>query len=223
MYVLMRIIAKELLQLWRDKKMIPIIFVAPAVQIIALGYAANLDVTDVRTVLVDQDRTVASRALTDRFTASGYFELVGGEERLDLTEARFVEGTDLLPVLVSRDHRGTHGGGVRVAVEGGTHRLEELPVLGEERLDRRPGLLPDLLHLCLLLLREAQVLRERIRTHRATMAATMHARSAEWGLCGRRGRDPQRAQGSQDESRNECFLHDRSSWKTVASTATVPE
>lgn len=60
--------------------MIPIIFVAPVLQLVIFGFAVNTDVNRVPTVLVDQDRTAASRALVDRFTRSGYFELVGVED-----------------------------------------------------------------------------------------------------------------------------------------------
>jgi ABC-2 type transport system permease protein len=80
MYVLWRIIVKEFLQLRQDRRMIPIIFVAPVVQLVIFGFAVNTDVNRVPTVLVDQDRTAASRALAERFTGSGYFELVGVEE-----------------------------------------------------------------------------------------------------------------------------------------------
>src|SRR5438067_267494 len=80
MYVLWRIIVKEFLQLRQDRRMIPIIFVAPVVQLVIFGFAVNTDVNRVPTVLVDEDRTAASRALVDRFTSSGYFELVGVEE-----------------------------------------------------------------------------------------------------------------------------------------------
>jgi drug efflux transport system permease protein len=79
-YVLWRIIVKEFLQLRQDRRMIPIIFVAPVVQLVIFGFAVNTDVNRVPTVLVDQDRTAASRALVDRFTSSGYFELVGVEQ-----------------------------------------------------------------------------------------------------------------------------------------------
>jgi drug efflux transport system permease protein len=79
MYVLWRIIVKEFLQLRQDRRMIPIIFVAPVVQLVIFGFAVNTDVNRVPTVLVDEDRTAASRALVDRFTSSGYFELVGVE------------------------------------------------------------------------------------------------------------------------------------------------
>ena len=79
MYVLWRIIVKEFLQLRQDHRMIPIIFVAPVIQLVIFGFAVNTDVNRVPMVLVDQDRTSASRALSDRFTSSGYFELVGVE------------------------------------------------------------------------------------------------------------------------------------------------
>ena len=56
MYVLWRVIVKEFLQLRQDKKMIPIIFVAPVVQIVLFGFAVNTDVTNVPTVLVEIGR-----------------------------------------------------------------------------------------------------------------------------------------------------------------------
>jgi ABC-2 type transport system permease protein len=79
--VLWRVIVKEFLQIRRDRKMIPVIFVAPIVQITVFGFAVNTDVTNVPTVLVDQDRSAASRDLVSRFVESGYFEVVGTGER----------------------------------------------------------------------------------------------------------------------------------------------
>jgi ABC-2 type transport system permease protein len=81
MYVLWRVIVKELLQIRRDRRMIPVIFVSPVVMIVVFGFAVNTDVTNVPMVLVDQDRSVASRDLVTRFVRSGYFEVVGTEER----------------------------------------------------------------------------------------------------------------------------------------------
>ncbi len=86
MDVLWRVIVKEFLQIRRDRKMIPVIFVAPVVQIILFGYAANMDVTSVPTVLVDEDKSAASRDLVGRFVESGYFEVVAGEERADAVD-----------------------------------------------------------------------------------------------------------------------------------------
>jgi ABC-2 type transport system permease protein len=83
MYVLWRVIVKELLQIRRDRRMLPVIFVSPVVMIVVFGFAVNTDVTHVPMVLVDQDRGVASRDLVTRFVRSGYFEVVGTEERAD--------------------------------------------------------------------------------------------------------------------------------------------
>ena len=100
MYVLWRVIVKELLQLRRDRRMIPIIFVAPVVQIVVFGFAVNTDVTNVPMVLVDQDRSAASRDLAARFARSGYFELVGVEERADDVEGWLVTGRAQMGLVV---------------------------------------------------------------------------------------------------------------------------
>jgi ABC-2 type transport system permease protein len=89
---LLQVILKEFLQLRQDRKMIPALIIGPLVQLIALGYAANLDVTQVPLLLVDSDQSVASRALTERFSASGYFEIKGSEATADAAEPWLVEG-----------------------------------------------------------------------------------------------------------------------------------
>ncbi|MBK8232699.1 MAG: ABC transporter permease [Candidatus Eisenbacteria bacterium] len=80
MEILRRIVRKEFLQLRFDKQMLRILFIGPIFQLFALGFAANNDVLEIPTVLVDLDRSRASRALLDRFLASDRFQLV---EQLD--------------------------------------------------------------------------------------------------------------------------------------------
>jgi len=66
---------KEFGQIRKDKRMLPIIFVAPVLQLIFLGYAASLDVKNISFVLCDLDKTQESREFVQSFTNSGYFEL----------------------------------------------------------------------------------------------------------------------------------------------------
>jgi ABC-2 type transport system permease protein len=66
---------KEFIQALRDKKMIPVIFVMPILQLILLGYAANIDIKEVSVVLCDQDKSQISYELISQFTNSGYFSL----------------------------------------------------------------------------------------------------------------------------------------------------
>jgi ABC-2 type transport system permease protein len=116
-YVLWRVVVKEFLQIRRDVRMIPVIFVAPVVQLILFGFAVNTDVTDVPTVLVDLDRTAASRDLVARFVRSGYFQLVGSEERAADVDRWLVTGDAQLGLVVGR------GFGAALA-SGGEARLQ---------------------------------------------------------------------------------------------------
>jgi ABC-2 type transport system permease protein len=73
-----RIIAllkKEFGQLFKDKKLLPIVFVAPVVQLILLGYAASFDIKDISVVLCDLDKTEQSRELAKKLVTSGYFTI----------------------------------------------------------------------------------------------------------------------------------------------------
>jgi ABC-2 type transport system permease protein len=100
MHALWRVIVKEFLQIRRDRRMIPVIFVAPVVQVAVFGFAVNTDVTNVPTVLVDQDRSAASRDLASRFVRSGYFEIVATEERADAVDRWLVTSRAQLGLVI---------------------------------------------------------------------------------------------------------------------------
>ncbi|HXH28015.1 MAG TPA: ABC transporter permease, partial [Candidatus Polarisedimenticolia bacterium] len=93
-------IAKEFLELRRDRKMIPILFIAPLIQLMVLGYAANLDVNRIPTLLVDRDRTAASRALVDDFVGSGYFRLVGAADSVSQIDPWLIEGRAQIVLVI---------------------------------------------------------------------------------------------------------------------------
>jgi ABC-2 type transport system permease protein len=67
---------KEFLELRQDPRLAGIIIVAPIIQLTMLGYAATTDVHDVPIVVVDGDRSSASRELIERFAASPHFKVV---------------------------------------------------------------------------------------------------------------------------------------------------
>jgi ABC-2 type transport system permease protein len=69
-----------------------------------LGFAANTDVTDVPLVLVDQDRSSASRELLDRFTGSGYFHLAGAEDTVDAVDPWLIEGRAQVALVIARGY-----------------------------------------------------------------------------------------------------------------------
>ena len=71
------LIRKEFQELRRNPRMVRVLLVAPVLQLILLGYAATTDVKNVPTLVVDADRTPASRDLIGCFEGSPYFSIVG--------------------------------------------------------------------------------------------------------------------------------------------------
>ncbi len=65
---------KEFLQLRRDRKMFFILFLAPLLQLIVLGFAANFDVTEIKTAVYDSDNTIESRNYLSHYFSGGYFK-----------------------------------------------------------------------------------------------------------------------------------------------------
>lgn len=87
------LIKKEFLQLRRDRKMLPLVFVAPILQLVLLGYAANLDVRDLPLAVYDLDQSAMSRDLTERFLNTRYFHSVGSVEDPQQGEDLLIRGT----------------------------------------------------------------------------------------------------------------------------------
>ncbi|HXG39107.1 MAG TPA: ABC transporter permease [Bacteroidota bacterium] len=76
MNAIRRMVVKEFLQIRQDKRMLPLILLAPVIQVILLGYAATVDVKNIPLVVYDADRSLESRQYLERFTNSGYFTIV---------------------------------------------------------------------------------------------------------------------------------------------------
>lgn len=72
---LKQMLIKELIQVVRDKRTRLILIVPPIVQMLVFGYAANFDIRNVTTAIVDLDNTQQSRELLSRFTSSPYFNV----------------------------------------------------------------------------------------------------------------------------------------------------
>jgi ABC-2 type transport system permease protein len=74
-YRIIALLKKEFGQLFKDRRLLPIVFLAPVLQLTFLGFAASLDVKNISMVLCDLDKSAESRALINAFTNSGYFTL----------------------------------------------------------------------------------------------------------------------------------------------------
>jgi len=77
MHRILFIIQKEFIQIFRDRTMLPIIFIMPIIQLIVLVYAATLEMKKIDMVVVDQDLSSTSRRLISKFDGSPFFEVNG--------------------------------------------------------------------------------------------------------------------------------------------------
>jgi ABC-2 type transport system permease protein len=78
MKTILYIVQKEFRQIMRNKGMLPIIFVLPLIQLLILSNAATFEVKNIQFSYVDNDKSTASRALIDKFSASTYFNVQRG-------------------------------------------------------------------------------------------------------------------------------------------------
>lgn len=69
------LLQKEFLQIFRNKSMLPIIFIMPIIQLVLLSFAATYELKEVDVHLVDFDQSASSRALVSKMEASGYFDI----------------------------------------------------------------------------------------------------------------------------------------------------
>ena len=70
---LFALIRKEFIQIIRDPRSLTLIFFMPMVQLFLLGFAATNDVRNVPLVVLDRDRSAASRQLLAAYRAAGLF------------------------------------------------------------------------------------------------------------------------------------------------------
>ncbi len=89
MSLIFNFIKKEFLQFRRDRRMFVIILIAPVIQLLFLGYAANLDVKNIKTAVWDQNKSSSSRDYLEGFEKSGYFSI-------DYNVSSYVEMTELI-------------------------------------------------------------------------------------------------------------------------------
>lgn len=103
MKTIIQIVIKELIQVRRDPKLFRIVFLAPILQLIFLGYAANMDVNTVHTAVFDQDRSVSSREFIRSFEQSGYFDMDYYVESYSEIEDLIDRGKVLTAIVIPPD------------------------------------------------------------------------------------------------------------------------
>ncbi|HEY9166350.1 MAG TPA: ABC transporter permease [Candidatus Kryptonia bacterium] len=101
------VVKKEFLQMRRDRRMVGMLFAAPILQLVLLGYAASLDIKNIPMVVCDLDNSKESRELIEHYSGSGYFNLVGRSRDMNDIDTYFRRSAAgialIVPVNFGRD------------------------------------------------------------------------------------------------------------------------
>tara|TARA_R110000868_G_scaffold4211_1_gene26384 strand:+ start:29808 stop:30929 length:1122 start_codon:yes stop_codon:yes gene_type:complete len=92
MKTILFIIQKEFKQIFRNKGMLPIIFVLPLLQLVILSNAATFEVKNIKFGYIDNDHTSTSRALIEKFNASTYFNVLTDFPSEKLARSEMLKG-----------------------------------------------------------------------------------------------------------------------------------
>ncbi|MBI2835129.1 MAG: ABC transporter permease [Acidobacteria bacterium] len=111
------LIWKEFIEFRQNVRLLPIIFVAPIIQLFFLGYAATTDVKNVPVVVADPDRSPASRELISRFEGSPYFTVVGAVTTVGEVEPFLERGVASMALVIPPDYGTSIGAGTPATVQ----------------------------------------------------------------------------------------------------------
>ncbi len=100
MKTLLHLLEKEFKQIYRNKAILPLIFVMPVIQLLILSYAIDYEIKNLKLYLIDYDQSAFSRLLVQKFTASHYFNLTGSSfDQNKAKEALRIEDADLCLII----------------------------------------------------------------------------------------------------------------------------
>ena len=86
------ILFKEFIIVWRDPMTLFFMFFPPLVEMIAFGYALDTDVKHMALVVLNEDRTVASRQFIDKLVNTETFRVVGEVQSIDEMASQIRKG-----------------------------------------------------------------------------------------------------------------------------------
>jgi ABC-2 type transport system permease protein len=111
------LIRKEFLELRRNPKIFPVIFLAPVIQLGILGYAATTDVNKVPVIVVDGDRSPESRNLIGRLEGSPYFTLADVRTTVQDVERDIIRGRAWMAMTIPTGYGRSVADGKPVSVQ----------------------------------------------------------------------------------------------------------
>jgi ABC-2 type transport system permease protein len=99
----MAVMRKEFIHIIRDSRTLSIVLLMPLLMLLILGYAINVDVKDIPTIVYDQSRSMESRRFLDRFWQTNYFRAMDYVETSEAITARIDAGDAKVGIVIPPD------------------------------------------------------------------------------------------------------------------------
>src|SRR5712671_6755804 len=116
------ILYKEFIVVLRDPMTLFFMLFPPLIEMIAFGYALDNDVKHMSMVVLNEDRTVESRQIIDRFVNTQTFRVVGEVESVNEMAAAIRQGKAYvglqIPPNFTRDLRAGRNARVQMVIDG---------------------------------------------------------------------------------------------------------
>ncbi len=94
---------KEFNQIRRDKRMFPILFIAPFLQLMLFGYAATFDIKNIPVAIFSMDKGSFSRRFMDMLTATGDFTIRRYCDKFSDIDKSILKGEAKLGIVIPAD------------------------------------------------------------------------------------------------------------------------
>ena len=121
------ILYKEFLVVWRDPMTLFFMFFPPLIEMIAFGYALDNDVKHMSMMVLNEDRSVESRQLIDRFVNTETFRVVGEAQSVTELATAIRQGRAYVGLQIPPDYtRNLHAGRsapVQVLIDGSSSTI----------------------------------------------------------------------------------------------------
>jgi ABC-2 type transport system permease protein len=111
------LLRKETIQFFRDHWVLGLILWLYTIEVVLCTYALSFDVEHVPTTVVDQDRTVASRQLTQAFALSDAFDVVTTQQTPDQAAGRLASGQAGMVVVIPSGFAQAYRSGIHPTVQ----------------------------------------------------------------------------------------------------------
>ena len=116
------ILFKEFITVLRDPMTLFFMLFPPLIEMIAFGYALDNDVKNMPMVVLNEDRTLASRQFLDRFVNTETFRIVGEVQNVEQLASEIRKGRAnvgmQIPPHFTRDLRAGHPAQVQMLIDG---------------------------------------------------------------------------------------------------------